>query len=451
MARSVRRAIPFLFVAALAPAAARGNGRYPAASNLAFAPGGASAPSGHPLLMALQTTFGVVSTSDGGAHWQLTCEPAVGFSTEWDAALALAANGAAISGLPDGLVVAAPAYCDFQRPATSPHGPVLDLTVDLRGRRVVAAGASSGFAISDDDGATWRAGWSSAQFLVATVDVAPGHPDRVYASGYLGTQAALLRSDDGGASFTPTTRDFLGGLGPFIAGVDATNPDVLYLRIDLPTGGTMLARSDDGGATLHELVRTHNPMTGVALAADGRALWVGSSGVSAEDGIFHSADGGATWRRVSGAVTPLCLRHRAGILYVCADNVRDGFALGFSTDDGASFRPLMSWKDLAGPEACPASSPGNYLCSADWPRLRGTLVPTATDAGASDAAPVDAALVVDASVPDVQMDQDAPAPTSGGGAGCGCSLYGQREASVVPLLLLVATTVVAKRNWRQRR
>src|SRR6185436_3935610 len=102
----------------------------------------ATAPSGHPQVMALRTTFGLVSTVDGGGTWMVTCEPAIGFANEWDAPLAFSVAGAALVGIPGGLVLARPRYCDFERPSGAPEEAVLDLTVDARGHRLVAAAVS---------------------------------------------------------------------------------------------------------------------------------------------------------------------------------------------------------------------------------------------------------------------------------------------------------------------
>ena len=431
------------------------NGRYPSAGALAFVPGGATASNGHPLVMALGTTFGLVSTVDGGATWAITCEPAIGFSAEWDAPLTFTVSGAAVMGIPAGLVLAPPRFCDFQRPVTAPEQAVLDLTVDGRGRRLVAAPSSKGIAISDDDGATWRRGWADDRFLAATIDVAPGHPERIYATGYLDSTAVLLRSDDGAVTFTEVNRALLGGLAGYLAAVDPANPDRIYLRIDLRQGGTLLARSEDGGRTLVELVRTTNPMTGSALSEDGHTLWVGSRGSAANDGIFRSADGGATWQRVNAEVTPLCLRHRAGRLYLCADDRRDGFAFGYSTDGGEHFLPLLSWKDLLGPEACPAGSPGRLLCEGDWPNLRATLSP---DGGPGDAAIVatpDAAVsLADAAdaaadAADAAATDAAPAPRKAGD-GCSCAVTRRsRDRGLLPLLpwlVLAGATICNKRR-----
>jgi hypothetical protein len=139
-------------------------------------------------------------------------------------------------------------------------------------------------------------------------------------------------------------------------------------------------------------------------------------------------------------LTPLCLRHRAGLLYLCADDRRDGFALGFSRDGGEHFSPLLSWKDLIGPEGCPAASPGRLLCEGDWPRLRATLAPQ--DAGAFDA------------VADGPADTSPPAETPDAGTdaagqpnkasdGCSCSVTGGAEGGSAFLFMAWAALVGA--------
>jgi hypothetical protein len=166
-------------------------------------------------------------------------------------------------------------------------------------------------------------------------------------------------------------------------------------------------------------------------------LWVGSRGSGARDGIFRSSDGGASWQRVNDQVTPLCLRHRGDTLYICADDGRDGFALGFSRDGGEHFQALLSWKELIGPEGCPAGTPGRLLCERDWPRLRATLSSvdagiTAIDAGAADAGA-----------------GDAGSAAAGSGCSCNTSRGGRSQTGVVILIGLVVAA--AKAFWRQRR
>ena len=428
------RAVVAGAVLALLTADARANGRFPAARFLTL----------DPPTIALATTFGVVSSGDGGRTWHFTCEEGLGFDStlRWDPALAISGTTLTV-GLPDGLSLGPSTGCAaFARPASATIDAVIDLSAD--GRRLAAAvapvGAPNGVAISDDGGATWRLGWSRPDFSIVTVDFGP--EQRLYASGSLGNTPIVLRSDDGGATFTATAAAFPDSVFLYLAGVDPQNPDRLFARSDLRRGGTALLRSDDGGATFAELRRTTNPMTGFAFAPGATTLWSGSPGINPGDGVFRSTDGGKSWAQVAAGYTTLGLRHRDGVLYMCADGVRDPFALGCSTDGGITWKPMLTWNDLIGPDACPAG-PGRERCQAAWPPLRAQLV---RDGGAPLArdrcllplpdAGVTTPTTPDAATPDANPADAGDLPHAGGG-GCACSAD-HASPSSLPLLLLVA-------------
>jgi hypothetical protein len=488
-----RALVAFFAVLALAPLAgpARGNGRFPSARFMTFGPGTGSTSIG------LQTTFGYVFSRDGGRSWQLRCEEALGFDpTEpWDPALVLTGTRA-IAGLPLGLSSAAGDYCQFDRAASVPDEPVVDLASDPSAERVVAAlgpiGAAQSLMLSDDGGLTWRRGWSRSDFFILTVDIAPGRPERLYVSGLLtgagGITGALFRSDDGGATFVETTRSFGPGAYVYLSAVDPRNADVVYARVDLATG-TALSRSDDGGATFRELRRSQNRMTGFAISADGRTLWSGSPGELPGDGIHESIDSGATWRPRSGGHVVLCLRHHDGILYLCTPpEMNRGIALACSSDGGERWNPVLAWSELAGPESCPAGSPGRDLCEPGWLALRSRLVPDGgtpppgprgciaapstpdDDAAAApaaapaspDAGVPDAPAGTTAATPDTRPPDRAPATTPSSGprpaSGCDCSIgraANQSPAPELPLLIVVLALTWRKalslrKNSRQR-
>ncbi len=448
-------------LAAASPA--RANGRYPTARFMTFSPGATSTG------MGLQTTFGYVFSRDGGQTWQLRCEEAIGFdSTEtWDPPLVLTDKGA-VAGLPIGLSVAGDNFCGFDRAATVPDEPIMDLAADPSGQKIVAAlgplGAPNGVMLTDDGGTTWRRGWSLADFLLLTVEVAPSRPARLYASGLINSNTgAIFRSDDGGATFTEATRAFGRSAFVFISAVDPANPDIVYVRVDLPEG-TALQRSDDGGATFRELKRSHNRMTGFAISGDGKTLWVGSPGDLPDDGIYQSTDSGLTWQPMSGGHVVLCLRHHDGVLYMCTSpEDTNGTALACSSNGGTSFNPVLTWADLVGPESCPAGSPGRDLCDPSWAELRSRLVPdgglpptglrgcprTPAPPGAGPSTTsLDAAAPPDAPTPDTRPSPtpDAgttspPPPPSNGG--CSCTFAPTPPPPVTNSLLLLALAASA--------
>lgn len=459
------------------PAPARANGRYPLARYLA------AGPPERPEVLALQATFGVVLSTDSGRSWRWVCEEALGFSGTFDPAIAVTRGGAVVVGLPDGISVSRPDYCGFERPAGAPPYQVVDLTRDPLGDFVAAAltpvGAPARVAFSNNQGASFLTGWTGSDVFIETLDVAPGAPARLYMTGYrTGGIAALLRSDDGGASFRETTRDFGAGYNAFIVAVQQGSPDVLLVRSDVSDGTSLLARSDDGGGTLRELVRTPSPMVGAAATPDGATLWV--AGNRPGDGIQRSRDGGRVWETLPTPFTPLCLRYESGVLYACADEARDGFALACSTDGGDTFVALLALEDIAGPAPCAPGTPVYDLCAPRWPSVRATLA--ASDAGsrlphgthrdaavASDAAsPLDAAPPLDAGGldadaggldADVAPVLDATSPPPPPPRGCGCRVdapsrlgQGARRAGWWAVLAgWIGATVRARRTARKGR
>lgn len=462
----------------LAPVSTMANGRYPSARYLLVGPGDRAS------IIVLQTTHGVALSTDGGQHWRWACEEAMGFNGLWDPTLAMVRDGTLIASLPDGLSISRPSYCRFDRPETVPRVQIVDLSADPNGDRVVAAMSSfdrpNGVFLSDDRGATWYPGWSRDEFFIETVDIAPGHPERLYVTGYLrGGVPVLFRSDDGGRTFREATRDFLGGYDAFIAAVDPIRPEVVYVRSNLTDGGTLLLRSEDSGSTFREIARTTSRMIGVAVAPGGATLWI--AGTDARDGMQRSDDGGRHWRRLSDTFTPLCLRYQAGILFACANELTDGFSLACSTDGGDHFVPLFSFVDLPGPEACPVGTPVRDHCGPSWTMLTQALMrdggearpprgshpfDASTTDGGTDAVPQDQGSLNDAAQNerdrhlldagiDGARDADPGEPASRRAGGCHCSARTQARKtrtgacpSVIVLFLLFTPAIRRRESTR---
>jgi photosystem II stability/assembly factor-like uncharacterized protein len=429
------------FLALASPARSVANGRFPAGGY--FVAGG---PDGR--VMVLRTTFGLVVSRDGGGSWSWVCEEAFGAAGTYDAAVAIAASGRIVVTTPRGLA-ASDEGCVWAAPTGSVPRPLVDVAVDGAGRRLVAllgpSGLDDGLLRSDDGGRSWSPGATFPGLFGSTVEVAPGAPSRVYVSGFLldGTPV-LYRSDDGGATAREVARAeaFRGGASALVSGVDPRSPDVVYVRAAAGLG-TALLRSDDGGSSFRELVRTAAPMTGFALSDDGRTVWVGSADPA--EGIARSVDG-APFARLPPRVTVRCLRQRAGALFVCTDESADGYLLGRSTDGGEHLAPLVSARRLAGPSpACAAGSAVTDRCVPAWPAQRDALA--AIDAGAAPfpEAGLDAGADADAATPpEVAFDSprfdasppevlglDAPPPDAARPAaatGAGCACATARPA-----------------------
>lgn len=367
-----RRAALLALALGVGAGSAHANGRFPQANLLVAGPGARND------VIVLRTTFGIVLSEDLGAHWSWVCEEALDAVGAFDPSVALASDGTVTLGLPFGVRRSTADRCQWPTPPTAPES-VVDLTQDAQGAVLFAASARYDEATpytevyrSDDRGASWRRTARVDSYIVETIDVAPGDARRVYLSGYRpGAVAALLRSDDGGAMFRATAATFPTLASVFIAAVAPTRPDRLWLRVAAGLG-TQLHRSDDGGERTATLATTAEPMDGFAVSDDGRTVWYGTANRAA--GIFRARDDGA-FTRVAASASVRCMRHHAGVLFVCGDEATDGWSLAWSRDDGEHLNPLVSVRDIAGPlVGCTGDGGVSSVCGPVWaqfaPQLR---------------------------------------------------------------------------------
>jgi hypothetical protein len=347
--------------------AAQANGRFPQANQLVS--------SGS--LMILRTTYGILqSTDSAGFHW--VCEAAVGYSPAlaFDPAIALTGDGVLV-GLPDGLSRSTDG-CTWSRPAPIFAGTyVVDIALDVSNPQHAVAvtqvlpgtGAQGLFGASPDGGASWtQVSLLPQDFLAETVDLAPSNPSRVYASG-VGTFArfgVIVRSDDGGATWSSSSFDMRGAVAPFIAAVDPANADRVFLRL-AEDPADRLSVSTNAGVTWADAFTGQGKLLGFALSPDGSQVAVGGP----SDGVWVAATADLAFTKVS-SIGARCLRWVTQGLYACADQTVDGFALGVSTDGGHTFQGLYHPKELT-PLACPAGTNAGDQCPAAWPAVEAVL------------------------------------------------------------------------------
>ncbi len=175
--------------------------------------------------------------------------------------------------------------------------------------------------------------------------------------------AALLRSGDGGASWTR----FEMGVGPSvqvrIAQVDPADANTVYLLVTA-VGGDEIRVTADGGATVQPLLATNGILGGFVRGSDG-TLYAGTG-----DGDFYvRAPGAAEFERRAGPHLR-CLGERAARVYACGDGAGDGYDLATTDDRGKSFQKLLSFTQILGPATCPAVQ---SACAADFELLQRTL------------------------------------------------------------------------------
>ncbi|MET0286790.1 MAG: hypothetical protein ABW352_20075 [Polyangiales bacterium] len=452
------RWLSFLLVSLIAlPAAA--NGRMPGANDIVFS-------SALPDRLITRATYGILESDDRGASWRWICEQAIDVSgVIADPPLGLLHDGSEVLLPPTGSALVSRDHgCGWTRvgePLANKRGAdltldpsdprrMLVLTSTLRATDAMGIGSYENQLIETRDGAqSWRVlATLPTDFESETVEIAHSDGMRLYVSGADAARPRLgvvLRSEDGGQSWSRATLDLPAGTGSlWISGIHPSNPDKLWLRVAArgDTLGLLPARlyaSVDKGATFTQLATTNKGMFGFALSPDGAQLAYGGPG----DGLFVGpSDGSAFVKRSSLSVR--CLRW-PDALYACADEPADPFSVGVSRDQGVTFEPLFRLRD-----SCPAlCAPGTSFatsCEAAW-------TVTNLQLSAAGSAPmcmlpwtVDAGVAVDASVPTPTVDASTPHLTLDarvdarrpGKRDEGCALASDARLSWLALLLLVA-------------
>ncbi len=423
---------------AAAPAFA--NGRYPAAGLVALDPS-------DPKHIVIRATYGLVSTDDGGATWRWVCEQSVGFSDNEDPMVAITKNGTVIAGVFIGLSASTDRGCSF----TMAGGALADkYVVDLSTEKVspdhalaiVSNGLGGGnfetrVFESLDNATTWaQAGVDlPLEFLGLSIDAAPSEPQRIYVTGRFGSPdypGALERSDDRGETWV---RFDIPGADdkhpPYLSAIDPTNPDRIYVRLDTPDADVLVV-SDDGGATWTTAFQGVGPLLGFALSPDGATIAIGGE----KDGLWTAPKDTLAFTKVA-TLGVRCLTWAPDRLYACADEFKDGFHVGYSTNEGKTFTAFEHLSSVC-PKECPAGSTTKEVCADQWGVVSLTINATSCgEGGATGGAGGSTGT------------GGAGGSATGGGGGCGCDLAG--GGTMGGALLFAASALGAATRRRRRR
>lgn len=455
--RTILRGLAVLAIASSA-GAARANGVFPSAGQIAVDPA-------DPSHLLVRTTYGILTTRAGGEPWDWICETGVGYSSLFHPAVALLEDGTAIAGLSDGLAVAHTDGCSWEKASGAIDGAyVVDVSVEKSAPSHAVAVTSSGaagagkFFTSEDDAITWVQTGADlpAGFIPLSVDVAPSDPSRVYVSALAGgagtLKGSLLVSLDRGATWTPITVPLTDGdHAPYIGAIDPVNPDRVYVRTDGSPGH--LIAFDRSTGTFDELYAGQGYLRGFALSPDGATMLVGGS----SDGVLRASAASPTFVKVS-SVSTRCLTWTSEGVYTCATEFSDGFTVGLSKDEGATFEPIMHLACVRGPLACPAQSSVGKACPGEWDAVA-QLIGAASCGGAGGSTSAGGAGGSSASGGSTAGGSSSggsattsSVPTDLGGAGdtgCACNLGSRRGTGTFPTVALASVVLLFLRARRR--
>jgi MYXO-CTERM domain-containing protein len=254
-----------------------------------------------------------------------------------------------------------------------------------------------------------------------------------------------------------------------IVAVDPTNADRVYLRTHSPAGDAFaVAVAGAGGSSF--TVTTPQTFPGGILSAYARLAsgTIVIAGVVGVDNVaYRSTDAGASFQPLPTPPSVRAMSGRGSTLYVVADDVADGYAVGTSVDEGGSWQALMSYDQVAAIQACAKATCQddclNRAAAGQWDdSFCAATAPASPDGGS---APPDAGPGTDAGThPDAAMTSGTGGGASSGGAGTGgaagstspppkSSSCAVADASTAPgsLALAVALALVTGVTRRRRR
>lgn len=403
----------------------------------------------------MRTTYGVLLSEDHGKTWGWICYEAPAFVPTEEPIFVVTANGTLFGALFDGLKKTGDG-CGWDFVSAELQKTTTGLVVDPGDLNHVWALVSRGNGEGGFENELWESTNAGTAFtlvgapygtdgLLLSLGVAPSEPSRMYIAGLFassfgnGLLTGVLRSTDGGKNWERTDLTAPPGTSVFVAGVDPTNADNVYVRFEklnessaeLTESWVML--STDGGQSFQELLRKKAILFGFTFTPDNSQVMVGfgdpqgAINVDKPDlGLWSAPSGTATFTQVHPNHIS-CLSYIGNELWACTSQFSDGFELGVSTNDGQSFDKVMELGHVS-PLVCPAGTPTGDKCLAPWEGHVCNDIGTCQllDGGVGDGGP-----------PAAEDDGD--------GGGCGCSTPGSRDPSPVWLGTLLAALVLRRR------
>lgn len=404
----------------------------------------------------LRTTYGVLLSEDHGKTWGWICYESPGFVPTEEPVFAVSANGTLFGALFDGLKKTGDG-CGWNAVSPELEKTTTGLVIDPGDRNHVWALVSRGDGEGGFENELWEstnagdsftmigAPWDSDGLLLS-LGVAPSDPQRMYIAGLfagpIGNSllTGVLRSSDGGKNWERTDLSAPPGSAVFVAGVDPTNSDNVYVRFEklnessAELTDSWVIYSNDGGENFTEILRKKAILFGFTFTPDNSRVMVGfgdpQGAINVEKadlGLWAAPAGSASFTQVHPNHIA-CLTYVGNELWACTSQFSDGFELGISKDEGQSFEKVMELGHVS-PLVCPAGTQTGDKCAVPW---EGHVC---NDIGTC--------ALLDGGVGDGGTN---PAEDDGDGGGCGCSTPGSSDRSPVWLGALIAAFLVRRRR-----
>lgn len=351
----------------LGPRDGAANGAFPAVSQLVVDPA-------DPTHLVLRSNFGLLSSFDSGKEWSWICEGALGY-LDIEPPIAVTTTGTTLLALPTGIVVVERSGCNFFK-AAGIDANVTDLSIELAkpgGVLAVSVDFESNRSQvweSLDDGMSWEPlGTPISSFGALTIDAGRSDAERIYLSGLSGAaepRGVLLTSTDHGDSWRASHVPYSDAARPpYIAAINPKSDDTVYVRLNGFPGS--LSITEDAGQSWVEALSLPAPVQGFAVSPDGQTLLASTT----TTGIYRASSGKLDFERVTCSGVACLSWGEAGLLG-CGDETSNGFTLGRSADDGASFEPMLHATCVA-PASCPSDSSAGKVCPSAWPMVAAKL------------------------------------------------------------------------------